>query len=71
MAAHVSRTRSPAERKGVTRQVTRGHMTPEIIGKMATRANLKTVALSPLSTRADGTDNYAPWAAEVKQYFAG
>jgi len=62
---------SPAEREGFVRQATQGHMTLEIIGKMATRANVKTVVLSHLSRRPDGTDNYAPWAAEVKKYFAG
>jgi ribonuclease BN (tRNA processing enzyme) len=62
---------TPAEQEGITRQATQGHMTLEIIGKMAERANVKTVVLSHLSARADGTDNYAPWAAEVKKHFSG
>ena len=57
---------TPAEQEGITRQATQGHMTLEIIGKMATRANVKTVVLSHLSARADGTDNYMPWVTEVK-----
>ena len=60
-----------AEREGITQQATQGHMTLEIIGKMAMRANVKTVVLSHLTTRADGTDNYAPWVTEVKKYFSG
>jgi ribonuclease BN (tRNA processing enzyme) len=62
---------TPAEQEGITRQATQGHMTLEIIGKMAARANVKTVVLSHLSARADGTDNYAPWAVEVKKHFSG
>jgi ribonuclease BN (tRNA processing enzyme) len=46
-------------------------MTLDIIGKMAARANVKTVVLSHLSARADGTDDYTPWVAEVKKYFSG
>ncbi len=62
---------APAEQEGITRQATQGHMTLEIIGKMAARASVKTVVLSHLSARADGTDNYTPWVAEVKQHFSG
>ena len=62
---------TPAEQEGITRQATQGHMTLEIIGKMAARASVKTVVLSHLSARADGTDNYTPWVAEVKQHFSG
>ena len=53
---------TPAEQEGITRQATQGHMTLEIIGKMAARANVKTVVLSHLTPRADG--NYIPWVAE-------
>jgi len=60
-----------AEQAGITRQATQGHMTLDIIGKMAARANVKTVVLSHLSARADGIDDYTPWAAEVKKYFSG
>ena len=62
---------TPAERDGITKQATQGHMTLEVIGKMAARAKVKTLVLSHLTARADGTDNYAPWVAEVKKYFSG
>lgn len=62
---------TPAEQAGITRQATQGHMTLDIIGKMAARANVKSVVLSHLSARADGTDDYTPWAAEVKKHFSG
>ena len=64
-------TMTPAEQAGITRQATQGHMTLEIIGKMAARANVKAVVLSHLSARADGTDDYTAWAAEVKKHFSG
>jgi ribonuclease BN (tRNA processing enzyme) len=61
---------TPAEQARVTGQATRD-ITLEDIGKMAERANVRTVVLSHLSARADGSDDYTPWAAEVKTYFSG
>ena len=61
---------TPAEQEGITRQATQGHMTLEIIGKMAARANVKTVVLTHLTSRA-GTDDYSQWAAGVKKHFSG
>jgi ribonuclease BN (tRNA processing enzyme) len=60
-----------AEREGITRQATQGHMTLENIAEMATRANVKTVVLSHLSARAGGADDYAQWAEIVKKQFSG
>jgi ribonuclease BN (tRNA processing enzyme) len=62
---------TPAERAGITRQATEGHMTLEDIGTMAARAHVKTLVLSHLSARGDGSDDYAPWATVVKKYFSG
>jgi ribonuclease BN (tRNA processing enzyme) len=42
----------------------------EVIGKMAARANVKTLVLSHLTQRI-GTDDYTPWAEEVKKHFSG
>jgi ribonuclease BN (tRNA processing enzyme) len=39
------------------------------IGKMAARANVKTLVLSHLTHKRDG--DYAPWVAEVKKHFSG
>jgi len=63
-------TMSPAEQAGIMRQATQGHMGLEVIGKMATRANVKTVVLSHLTQRV-ATDDYTPWAEEVKKHFFG
>jgi ribonuclease BN (tRNA processing enzyme) len=61
---------TPAEQAGSMRQATQGHMTLDVIGKMAQRANVKTVVLSHLTQRV-GTDDYTPWAEEVKKHFSG
>ena len=62
---------TPAEQAGIMRQATQGHMGLEAVGKMAARANVKTLVLSHLSARADGTNDYTPWAEEVKKHFSG
>jgi ribonuclease BN (tRNA processing enzyme) len=60
---------TPAEQAGIMRQATQGHMTLDVIGKTATRANVKTVVLSHLTHKPDG--DYTPWAEEVKKHFSG
>jgi ribonuclease BN (tRNA processing enzyme) len=59
-----------AEQAGIMRQATQGHMTLDVIGKMAARANVKTVALSHLTQRF-GSDDYTEWVEEVKKHFSG
>jgi ribonuclease BN (tRNA processing enzyme) len=61
---------TPAEQAGIIRQATQGHMTLDDIGKMAARADVKIVVLSHLTQRV-GTDDYTPWAEEVKKHFSG
>jgi ribonuclease BN (tRNA processing enzyme) len=56
---------TPAEQEGITRQATQGHMTTEIIGKIATRANVKTVVLTHLSPTS------ASLPDEVGKHFSG
>jgi ribonuclease BN (tRNA processing enzyme) len=60
---------SPAEQAGIVRQMTQGHMALDEIGKMAARANVKTLVLSHLTHKRDG--DYTPWAEEVKKHFSG
>lgn len=61
---------TPAEQAGNMRQATQGHMSLDAIWKVATRANVKTLVLSHLTQRF-GTDDYAPWAEEIKKHFSG
>ena len=58
-----------AQRTGMQQQATMGHMTTEIIGKMAARANAKTVVLSHQTYKADG--DYTRVADEVRKHFSG
>ncbi len=61
---------TPTERAGKMRPATQGHMTLEAIGKTAAEARVKTVSLSHLTQRF-GSDDYTPWADEVKRHFSG
>jgi len=63
---------SERERAGIMQQATQGHLTPEAVGQMASRANVKTVVLTHLTYRPPpNTENYAPWVEEVKKHFSG
>jgi ribonuclease BN (tRNA processing enzyme) len=60
------------DRIHILSQATRGHLTPDVVGQMATRANVKTVVLTHLTYRPPpNTENYEPWADEVKRHFSG
>jgi ribonuclease BN (tRNA processing enzyme) len=61
---------SEREQVEYIRHMVEEHLTPADIGKMATRAGVKTVVLSHLTPRPD-SDDYTAWAAEVKKHFAG
>jgi ribonuclease BN (tRNA processing enzyme) len=61
---------SPKEQQEYIRHMVEEHITPEQIGKMATRANVKTVILSHLTPRPD-SDDYSAWADEVRKHFSG
>jgi ribonuclease BN (tRNA processing enzyme) len=50
-------------------QMAEGHLSTEDVGKMATRAGVKTVVLTHLTWKAD--DDYSTWADEVKKHFSG
>lgn len=57
------------EREGLQRQGAFGHMTQDILGKMAARANVKTVVLTHLTYSPSG--DYERRAEEVRKYFSG
>jgi ribonuclease BN (tRNA processing enzyme) len=58
-----------AERDGLARQGTFGHMTQRMLGEMAARANVKTVVLTHLTYSPSG--NYERRAEEVRKYYSG
>jgi ribonuclease BN (tRNA processing enzyme) len=47
------------------------HITPDEIGKMATRANVKTVVLSHFLPATDPKDDYERLAEQVNKHFSG
>ena len=47
------------------------HITPEEIGKMATRANVKTVVLSHFLPATNPKDDYARLGEQVNKHFSG
>ncbi|NKB20925.1 MAG: MBL fold metallo-hydrolase [Alphaproteobacteria bacterium] len=59
-----------AEREGIMRQATMGHMGLDNIGKLATDAGVRKVVLSHLTRRFKSTD-YEPWAEEVRNHYSG
>jgi ribonuclease BN (tRNA processing enzyme) len=61
---------SEREQTEFVRHMVEEHLTPQQIGAMATRADVKTVILSHLTQR-PGTDDYTPWADEVRKHFSG
>ena len=59
-----------AEREGILRQATQGHMGLDNIGKLATGAGVGKVVLSHLTRRFKSQD-YEPWAEEVRKHYPG
>jgi ribonuclease BN (tRNA processing enzyme) len=60
---------TPDEQARIKRQMAEGHLSTDDVGKMATRAGVKTVVLTHLTWKAD--DDYSTWADEVQKHFAG
>jgi ribonuclease BN (tRNA processing enzyme) len=60
---------TPEEQVRIKRQMAEGHLSTDDVGKMATRAGVKTVVLTHLTWKAD--DDYSTWADEVHKHFSG
>ena len=61
---------TPHERAGIQQQAAQAHMEPEAVGKMAARANVKTVVLTHLRT-GQYPRITRRLAEEVKKHFSG
>jgi ribonuclease BN (tRNA processing enzyme) len=62
---------TPEQQARAIRRQVEEHITPEEIGKMATRANVKTVVLSHFLPATDPKDDYERWGEQVKKHFSG
>jgi ribonuclease BN (tRNA processing enzyme) len=60
---------TPEEQVRIKGQMAEGHLSTDDVGKMATRAGVKTVVLTHLTWKAD--DDYSTWADEVNKHFFG
>jgi ribonuclease BN (tRNA processing enzyme) len=61
---------TPEEQARIMVQASKGHLSLEDVGNLASRAAVKTVVLTHLTSLPEG-DDYTPWADEVKKYFSG
>jgi ribonuclease BN (tRNA processing enzyme) len=59
-----------AEQARIMQQASRGHLSPDDVGKLAAGAQVKAVVLTHLTSLPEG-DDYSSWAADVKKHYAG
>jgi ribonuclease BN (tRNA processing enzyme) len=64
-------TLTPEQQAGSLRHMMEEHLTPDEVGKMATRAGVKTVVLTHLPATADQEADYKRFVAQIKQQFSG
>jgi ribonuclease BN (tRNA processing enzyme) len=64
-------TKTPAEQEGWVRHMKEEHVTPEDVGKMATKAGVKSVVLTHLGPSTDPEDDYQRYADGTKKFFSG
>jgi ribonuclease BN (tRNA processing enzyme) len=62
---------TPEQQARALRRQVEEHITPDEIGKMATRANVKTVVLSHFLPATDPKDEYERLGKQVNQHFSG
>jgi ribonuclease BN (tRNA processing enzyme) len=62
---------TPEQQAGSIRHMTTEHVTPEEVGKMASRAGVKTLVLTHLPATGDPKDDYQRFVIEIKQHYSG
>jgi ribonuclease BN (tRNA processing enzyme) len=63
--------KTPSEQEGFLRHMHEEHVTPEDIGKMAAKANVKAVVMTHLGATVDPNDDYQRYVDEAKKYYSG
>jgi ribonuclease BN (tRNA processing enzyme) len=63
--------KTPAEQEGFLRHMHEEHVTPQDIGKMATKAGVKAVVMSHLGPSTNPNDDYQRYIDEAKKYYSG
>jgi ribonuclease BN (tRNA processing enzyme) len=64
-------SKTPAEQEGFIRHMEEEHVTPEVVGKMATKAGVKSIVMTHLGPTIDPNDTYQRYADGAKKYFSG
>ena len=62
---------TPDQQTAFMRHLTDEHLTPEEVGKMAARANVKKVVLTHLPEAVDEHDEYQRFITEIKKIYSG
>ncbi len=62
---------TPEQQARALRREVEEHITPDEIGKLAARANVKTVVLTHFLPATDPKDSYERWGEQVSKYFSG
>jgi ribonuclease BN (tRNA processing enzyme) len=63
--------KTPDEQEGWVRHMKEEHVTPEDVGKMATKAGVNSVVLTHISPTVDPEDDYRRYADGAKKFFSG
>ncbi|MFZ2067981.1 MAG: MBL fold metallo-hydrolase [Xanthobacteraceae bacterium] len=63
--------KTPSEQEGFLRHMHEEHVTPQDIGKMATKAGVKAVVMSHLGPTINPNDDYQRFVDEAKKYYSG
>jgi hypothetical protein len=64
-------SKTPAEQEGNIRHLEEGHITPEVVGKMAAKRGVKAVLMTHLVATIEPNDNYRRYVDGAKRYFSG
>ncbi len=63
--------KTPAEQAGFIRHMHEEHVSPDDIGKMATKAGVKAVVMTHLGPSSNPNDDYQRFVTEAKKYYSG
>jgi ribonuclease BN (tRNA processing enzyme) len=63
--------KSQAEQEGWIRHMHEEHVTPDEVGKLATKAGVKSVVMTHLSPSPDPNDDFSRYAEGAKKHFSG
>jgi ribonuclease BN (tRNA processing enzyme) len=69
--AGIWQSKTPEEQQGFLRHMHEEHVTPDDIGRMAAKAEVKAVVMSHLGPSVNANDDYQRYIDEAKKYYSG